>query len=201
MVFKKKLLNFGFLSLFCAGSMLAMPATRSKNGGKKQRLEAVMPYPPSYYGSTPLIEASCDGNLREVRTVLDAKADINTTNMVGQTALMRAASMGNPAVVQALIQYGADKRIRDKHGKTALDIAYEQKYFDGVGDDEDDKDDVRNVIIDLLRPKRRKKSAKPRAVIMQSPVIDLTVPALAAVPVVMDLTAPAVDAMLVSGKR
>ena len=43
----------------------------------------------------------------------------------GDTALHRAASWGRVDTVRLLLQHGADKTIRNKIGKTPLDLAKE----------------------------------------------------------------------------
>ena len=58
-----------------------------------------------------------------VETLLEAKALVDATNVVGRTALHLAARMNHPEIVGRLLDAGADRSIRCKVGKTALDEA------------------------------------------------------------------------------
>jgi len=48
---------------------------------------------------------------------------MNDADNRGRTALMIAASLGDAASVDTLLRHGADRALKDKEGKTALDLA------------------------------------------------------------------------------
>ena len=53
-------------------------------------------------GKTSLILAARDGRLDDVEALIEAGADINTPNNLGETPLHWAARFGHEAVVEAL---------------------------------------------------------------------------------------------------
>ncbi|KAK3745897.1 hypothetical protein QZH41_017874 [Actinostola sp. cb2023] len=67
---------------------------------------------------------SC-GNERELRYLIDAGADINVIDNVGDTALMLAAENGKEEVARVLIDAGADINVTNNYGDTALMLAAE----------------------------------------------------------------------------
>jgi ankyrin repeat protein len=94
-------------------------------------------------GSTPLMAAAGIGDkafmadpekndptederLQAVQLCLDHGADVNaveTADAGGSTALHIAAAKGSDRIVQLLIDHGAKLDIKDKQGRTALDVA------------------------------------------------------------------------------
>lgn len=82
--------------------------------------------------ATPLHAAAQNGNTAIAYILLNrigpghliiSKADTR----YGKTALHQAASYGHHEIVNLLLDYGADKTKRTFEGKTALDLAYENK--------------------------------------------------------------------------
>ena len=67
--------------------------------------------------------SAAGGHLACVETLLEARALVDATNVVGRTALHLAARMNHPEIVRRLLDAGADRSIRCKVGKTALDEA------------------------------------------------------------------------------
>jgi len=67
-----------------------------------------------------LPEASVAGNLRCVRALLSAQADVNAAGMNGETPLILAAQRGHASVVGALLRHGADHATRDAQGFSPL---------------------------------------------------------------------------------
>jgi ankyrin repeat protein len=55
--------------------------------------------------------------------LLDRGARINDADNRGRTALMIAAELGHTSVVELLLRRDADQALKDKDGKTALDLA------------------------------------------------------------------------------
>ncbi|BDI33568.1 hypothetical protein CCAX7_56190 [Capsulimonas corticalis] len=58
-----------------------------------------------------------------VRTLLDAGADVNGRNILGDTPLKVAAYVGSAEIVRLLLERGADIHARDSEGLTALEQA------------------------------------------------------------------------------
>jgi ankyrin repeat protein len=68
-----------------------------------------------------------NGNI--MKTLLSIfPAKINNWDLWGQTALMRASMLGHDGVVKVLLDSDADASLRDNDGKTALDLARDQRY-------------------------------------------------------------------------
>jgi hypothetical protein len=86
---------------------------------------------------TPLITAAQLGFVDIVRTLLEAKADVDHVNARGWTALITAVVLGNGSkqhteIVEALVKAGADGDIKDRQGKKAIDYARSRGYSDMV---------------------------------------------------------------------
>jgi NAD-dependent deacetylase sirtuin 2 len=65
-------------------------------------------------GWTPLVIAASKGNLRIVKLLLDAGADVNAKTYMDQTALYVSSNNGFSNVVNILLDHGADAKIRMK---------------------------------------------------------------------------------------
>jgi ankyrin repeat protein len=50
----------------------------------------------------------------------------------GRTALMIAAERGHPAIVEYLLERGADPTLRDKQGKSVVDLAADPAVRDAL---------------------------------------------------------------------
>jgi len=72
--------------------------------------------------STPETEPAA---IEAVRLCLDRGADINATNAAGQTAVHIAVG-NSDAVLQLLAERGARLDLKDKQGKTPLDLAQDE---------------------------------------------------------------------------
>lgn len=70
-------------------------------------------------GATPLISAVTFGKTNIVKTLIDAKADLNIKNNDGATALHVAAFFCRVEIVQLLIDVKADKTAKNNFGATA----------------------------------------------------------------------------------
>jgi len=77
-----------------------------------------------------LFDAAKAGSVSEVKTLLNAGADVNASDRLGWTALMHACSSGRKEVAELLIDRRADVNFRDRLGWTALMVAA------GNGDEE-----------------------------------------------------------------
>lgn len=67
-----------------------------------------------------LLEAACQGNLQEVREVIQAGADVAVSDHQDTAALRWAARWGHREVVEALLEAGADVNQASASGWTAL---------------------------------------------------------------------------------
>jgi ankyrin repeat protein len=83
--------------------------------------------PDSLYGQKvaprKLIAAAKKGNVEEVKALLEQGADVNATNMAGETPLIWASLKGHTETVKVLVEKGADVNIVSKNGNTALTLA------------------------------------------------------------------------------
>lgn len=68
----------------------------------------------------PIIEASCEGNIEIVASLINGGADVNVKDFHGWTALMRSSYEGHKEIVKYLINCGADVNATNKYGWTAL---------------------------------------------------------------------------------
>jgi ankyrin repeat protein len=75
-------------------------------------------------GYTALHVACVKGAVDVVQILIDAKADVNAQNNVGQTPLMD--SIDNLEVAKLLIESGADLEVKDDDGDTALHYACDE---------------------------------------------------------------------------
>lgn len=76
--------------------------------------------------TTLMLAAKCKGdNVLCIQMILDAGADIDKKDMVGNTALAHAAKSGNANCVQALLEAGSHKHINNSNtlGQTPLMLA------------------------------------------------------------------------------
>lgn len=69
---------------------------------------------------TPLMLCAWCGSLAELKQLIEAGADVNASDSVGDTALMRAAQRGHTEMVQMLLAAGANPNAQDMRGWTAL---------------------------------------------------------------------------------
>ncbi len=71
-------------------------------------------------GSTPLQWAVYEGDVAEVRRLLDAGADVSLANNYGATAMGLAAEVGDTDMLKLLLEAGADADSPNADGQTAL---------------------------------------------------------------------------------
>ena len=77
---------------------------------------------------TALIYAAVGGHADIVRQLLAKGIDVNRRYANDLTVLMWAAGSGKDEVVALLIAAGADPMLKDNRGKTATDIARDQRF-------------------------------------------------------------------------
>ena len=79
------------------------------------------------FGSTSLMCSAANGNLAALSTLLKCeRTSIDLASRFGQTALMKAVIAGKSDSVDLLLKAGASVKIKNKQGKTALDLANEK---------------------------------------------------------------------------
>src|SRR5262245_40923642 len=81
-------------------------------------------------GMTPLLFAARDGRVEIVRTLLDARADINQRDANDITPLIAAITNNHPDTARLLIERGADIKAADWYGRTPLWAAVETRNMD-----------------------------------------------------------------------
>jgi len=75
------------------------------------------------WAAGPDVGVSAAASDRVIDLLLAHGAALDAADNRGRTALMIAAALGNSAIVEHLLQRGADRALKDKDGKTALDLA------------------------------------------------------------------------------
>lgn len=76
-------------------------------------------------GYTLLMDASFEGQIEVARSLIGAKANINTQDKEGKSPLHYAAKEGHRELIELLISSGANPNLTDKNGQKALDYALE----------------------------------------------------------------------------
>lgn len=112
-----------------------------------------------------LFSAVQSGNVADVRSALEAGADVNAKGPYNWTSLMEAAEYGDIAMIKLLLEYGADPKIADSDGNTALMNACYYVYTEAVrllldaGADKDAADEGGNtsVIMACKYPRGKRK--------------------------------------------
>jgi len=81
------------------------------------------------YGDSPLFQASWNGHMHVVDALIAAGCELNYTRPKGGcTALIMVSQEGRVDVVRSLLAAGADPRIAAHNGRTALDVAKQNKH-------------------------------------------------------------------------
>jgi len=79
-------------------------------------------------GARALMKAISNGNVANVKRLIQSGVNVNVTTISGKTPLMLAAFKGYGDIVQLLIDAGADRHAADREGNTALKIAERQGF-------------------------------------------------------------------------
>ena len=77
----------------------------------------------SHFGPSGLYFASRDGDLSQVRKLLDDGKNVDSHYQDGDTALIVAAINGQVQIAKILLSKGANTELQNKHGVTALYLA------------------------------------------------------------------------------
>ena len=80
-------------------------------------------------GITPLMIASKESNISDIKKLLNAKVDVHAKDEKGRTALFYAAAAGHEEVANLLLGAGASPLIKDKSNKTPVDYADTNKKY------------------------------------------------------------------------
>ena len=78
---------------------------------------------PSQFGMTALAIACACGSYEAAEALCAHGAELDTRDNYQRTLLMLAAMQGHPKICAMLLALGADPSLKNKDGKTALDIA------------------------------------------------------------------------------
>ena len=73
------------------------------------------------------------GHNEVVKTLIQAKCDLNVKSETGHTALHWTAKKGYRNVVISLLESGADPSIRNKEGRTPIELAESQRRSETAG--------------------------------------------------------------------
>lgn len=78
----------------------------------------------------PLLIAARNGHTEAVRLLLDNGADVDREWVVGSTPLMSAVLGGHTDTANLLISRGANVNVRTHEGRSAIEVAREEKLLD-----------------------------------------------------------------------
>ncbi|WP_413943450.1 ankyrin repeat domain-containing protein [Bdellovibrio sp. HCB-162] len=83
--------------------------------------------------SDTLLIRSASGNLGTTKLILEKNGNlINKTNKLGETALMKSIEFRYNDITKLLLANGANTKLKNKDGKTALDIAKESNNEEAI---------------------------------------------------------------------
>ena len=85
------------------------------------------------YGRTVLMTAAIYNRTDVFRCLVEKGANVNKrSRYTGSTALHIASYKNNTDVIKILLQYGARTDIKDKYGRTPIDVARGRNYKEAV---------------------------------------------------------------------
>ncbi|CAE8589340.1 unnamed protein product [Polarella glacialis] len=104
-------------AMWGAGKVMRVLTALVEEPGSVAKFFAILP------GSTAIMLAAYNGNIKGTKVCLAAKADIRKKNIDGHTALHMAAQHGHEVVVEILLQHGARVGEPDRSGRTPAMLA------------------------------------------------------------------------------
>lgn len=106
-------------------TLIAFPGCRNKSENKTEVITPVSASTgvPDTLLIRRIFEASLNGQLSQLKNLIDGGFDVNTRDKDGSTALMYAAYNGHVDVMRELILKGASINLQDSNGRTALMMA------------------------------------------------------------------------------
>lgn len=110
---------------------LLLSAGADPNDVGNHRRSAPLHYAADGYINGPAWDAK--RQVKTIRTLLDAGADINLQDKNGATPLHRAVRTRCAAAVECLLQSGCDPRLKNKPGSTAFHLAVQNTGRGGSG--------------------------------------------------------------------
>ena len=112
---------------------------------------------------TPLIEAIENTNLKLVKELVNAGADVNETKTGSRyTPLHAAVSWHNFEIVKFLVEHGADINKKDGHGRSPIMLAIKERKSAANEDDDfhENYDEINQIMGYLLKIKEYPSAAK-----------------------------------------
>lgn len=101
----------------------AAKAARVRGDDARSVKKKVAAKPADTSGRTPLHLEASDGNIKQVRELLEQGANPNARDADGRAPIHWPALRGHIDVVRALLEYHADANARDEAGRTPLRMA------------------------------------------------------------------------------
>ncbi len=111
-------------------TLIAFSGCRNKSGNKTEVITPVSVNTsiPDTVLNSRIFEASLNGQLTLLKTLLAGGFDVNTRDNDGRTALMYASYNGHVEIIKELIGNGASINLQDSLGRTALMMASSGPY-------------------------------------------------------------------------
>ncbi|MDR3285679.1 MAG: ankyrin repeat domain-containing protein [Holosporales bacterium] len=85
--------------------------------------ESKKKYAKDVFGETLLHKAASRGDIRGIKVLINAGADVNAENTYTRTPLCVAADYGRTEAIKVLLAAGASKEAKDNFGRTPRDLA------------------------------------------------------------------------------
>ena len=112
--------------LAITGSFLYSFITSDNFGNIKATFQELQAALTQEEGSSPLIRAAAEGNLKEIKEQLEKGADPNVQDVDGWSPLMWAAQDNNVQLIRLLMDNNADPTLRDYEEQSALEMPLAQ---------------------------------------------------------------------------
>ena len=129
-------LDLGGAPIFCFGRKSSLPVQTCivlkdvETGGEKFKENEESDMDEHFDINKDMLIAASEGNLKLVKSLIKAGADINSRNEDNDTGLHISARQGHTKIVRTFLENSIDVNSRGSKGMTALMIAAEQNYPD-----------------------------------------------------------------------